>query len=402
MSDSHRPVLNSSLLEGLMAECISQIKMSLDCCYNWKNGNLTLPQNIAATKVITRDEIWNVVDVTQYHTRKATRLKQWFFIERCRRYLKEEKAIELTADSEESEDHATSLRMIIKFLGDAHLILTEDTPENIKEYLTYGGEIKPERKKRGDLYRAPVRLASKRKIAKRSGGKSQQRASGNDSGGVRKRGEGLDAGVSARGDGQNNTSLERIGGLATVNDAGIGSDSGASEESDSAESGDFGGRGNGGDRGGHSEAQGSDTDFDGHDAGGFSESDGVSERGSVQAASGDQGSIGDHSERVGFGPENMGLGRPGEDFDNGYLRSLERHGKFCGAESSAHRGEVLVMSDELNRMIEALQSAAADMARFEGGNDAAGRRVRKVCAEVGKACKSVRASVQEVRNSRKG
>jgi len=60
------------------------------------------------------------------------------------------------------------------------------------------------------------------------------------------------------------------------------------------------------------------------------------------------------------------------------------------------------MSDELNRMIEALQSAAADMARFEGGNDAAGRRVRKVCAEVGKACKSVRASVQEVRNSRKG
>ena len=60
------------------------------------------------------------------------------------------------------------------------------------------------------------------------------------------------------------------------------------------------------------------------------------------------------------------------------------------------------MSDQLNDMIEALQAAAVDMARFEGGNDAAGRRVRKVCAEVGKACKGIRADVQEVRNRRKG
>lgn len=401
MTDNHRPHLNANLLEGLMAECISQIKLSLDCCHNWKEGSLTLIQNIAATKVIARDEIWNVVDVTQYHTRKGTRPKQWLFMERCRRYLREEKAIELTADSEESADHATALKMIIKLLGDAHLILHENTPENIREYLTYGGEIK-ELKKRGNIYKAPLRLASKRKIAKRSGGKSEQGTPGNDSSRVRERGESLGASVTARNNRQNNTSLERIGGLASLDDTDIGSDSGASEEPDSAEGGEFGSRSDSGDRGSAGAAQGDHADADGYDAGGSSESDGISPRGSVQAASGDQGGLGDHSERVGFGPENMGLGRPGEDFDDGYLRSIERHRKLSGAESSAHRGEVLAMKNDLAEMIEGLQLAVADLDRFEGGNDAAGRRVRKVCAEIAKSCKGIRASVQEVRNSRKG
>ena len=60
------------------------------------------------------------------------------------------------------------------------------------------------------------------------------------------------------------------------------------------------------------------------------------------------------------------------------------------------------MKNDLAEMIEGLQLAVADLDRFEGGNDAAGRRVRKVCAEIAKSCKGIRASVQEVRNSRKG
>lgn len=48
-----------------------------------------------------------------------------------------------------------------------------------------------------------------------------------------------------------------------------------------------------------------------------------------------------------------------------------------------------------------LSNAVADAAKFDAGNDAAGRRLRKACMEVGRACKSIRADVQEVRNNRK-
>ena len=60
------------------------------------------------------------------------------------------------------------------------------------------------------------------------------------------------------------------------------------------------------------------------------------------------------------------------------------------------------MKQDLLEMIEGLQRAVEDMDRFEGGNDAAGRRVRKVCSEVAKSCKGIRVSVQELRNDRKG
>ena len=165
MTDKNLPILNANLLEGLLAECVSQIKMSLDCCRDWKKSNLSLTDNIFATKIITRDEVWNVVDVTQFHTAKSARKKHWYFMERCRRYLSEEKAIVLEKGSGETQGHADALQLIIKFLGDAHLILHENTPENIKEYLTYGGEIK-ELKRRGKIYTSPVRLASRRKVAK--------------------------------------------------------------------------------------------------------------------------------------------------------------------------------------------------------------------------------------------
>ena len=59
------------------------------------------------------------------------------------------------------------------------------------------------------------------------------------------------------------------------------------------------------------------------------------------------------------------------------------------------------MKADLLEMIEGLQRAVEDMDRFEKGNDAAGRRVRKVCSEVAKSCKGIRVSVQEIRNNRK-
>lgn len=48
-----------------------------------------------------------------------------------------------------------------------------------------------------------------------------------------------------------------------------------------------------------------------------------------------------------------------------------------------------------------LSNAIADAAKFDRGNDAAGRRLRKACMEAARACKSMRADIQEVRNNRK-
>ena len=404
-----KPVLSGDLLEGLFAECISQVKMSLDCCHNWKEGNLSLEENIVATKIITRDEIWNVVDVTQHHTKKTMRPKQWYFRKRCERYLKDESELEVTKDSP-VEEIAVCLKLLIKCLGDLHMILAESTPPAVREYLVHGKEAAREfeerekkRKSRGSLFKATRGLsASKRTVAKGSKGNSAPGSKGPHKGRVRKRRDDQGSGRASRGNSPDDPSLEAGGEVGAISGASVRYNTGARPRSDSSEGGEHRGRGDGGSRGGDSSPQGSDGDVNGDDAGSSSEGDGLSERGSIQAASGDQGSVGGNPERVGFGPENMGLGRPGEDFDNGYLRRIEQHGTISRSESSAHRGEVREMITELNQMIEALQGAADDMARFEGGNDAAGRRVRKVCAEVGKACKGIRADVQSIRNDRKG
>ncbi len=48
-----------------------------------------------------------------------------------------------------------------------------------------------------------------------------------------------------------------------------------------------------------------------------------------------------------------------------------------------------------------LSESLKDSEKFENGNDAAGKRVRKVCAEVANECKELRAEIQQIRNHRK-
>ena len=55
----------------------------------------------------------------------------------------------------------------------------------------------------------------------------------------------------------------------------------------------------------------------------------------------------------------------------------------------------------LDSLVEQLRHASVDGKKFDSGNDAAGRRVRKACMEVSRACKDIRAQVQEIRNLRK-
>ncbi len=56
---------------------------------------------------------------------------------------------------------------------------------------------------------------------------------------------------------------------------------------------------------------------------------------------------------------------------------------------------------QVSELLSVLSNAVADAAKFDRGNDAAGRRLRKACMEVARACKSMRADIQEVRNNRK-
>lgn len=56
----------------------------------------------------------------------------------------------------------------------------------------------------------------------------------------------------------------------------------------------------------------------------------------------------------------------------------------------------------IDGLISKLSESLKDSDKFDSGNDAAGRRLRKVCAEVGKTCKELRVDIQQIRNTRKG
>jgi hypothetical protein len=59
------------------------------------------------------------------------------------------------------------------------------------------------------------------------------------------------------------------------------------------------------------------------------------------------------------------------------------------------------MSNTLENLKQALESALAEDAKFSGGNNAAGTRARKALAEVGKLVKARRNEITAEKNARK-
>jgi molybdenum-dependent DNA-binding transcriptional regulator ModE len=55
---------------------------------------------------------------------------------------------------------------------------------------------------------------------------------------------------------------------------------------------------------------------------------------------------------------------------------------------------------EVENLIATLTDALGDAEKHEGGNNAAGTRLRKALQEVVTGCKSIRKVVQEIRNTR--
>ena len=62
----------------------------------------------------------------------------------------------------------------------------------------------------------------------------------------------------------------------------------------------------------------------------------------------------------------------------------------------------MAIKEALSALSEELANAVSDGEKFEKGNDAAGRRIRKTLMSVTKACKELRTVIQEERNARQG
>lgn len=133
-----RPVLGSNMLEGLFAELLTQVKASLDCCWEWHRTKLTQEENVVATWIVTMEETSIVVDVTQYHSMASLNKKHRYFVKRLRSFYKS--VIELDVKADDRSSMKGFLALLTMWLQDSHLILSEETPRKVREYLSTKGQ----------------------------------------------------------------------------------------------------------------------------------------------------------------------------------------------------------------------------------------------------------------------
>lgn len=129
--EKYTPVLNRYLLEGAFAECMSQVLMSLDQCRMHKETDMTINQHIRALWGITMDETGVPILLTEGRHEATLVKKHAQYIQR----LKTLRAILLDLDPNEEENASSILRSITQWIQDAHVILHEDTPKDIREYV---------------------------------------------------------------------------------------------------------------------------------------------------------------------------------------------------------------------------------------------------------------------------
>ena len=133
--EKYTPTLNRHLLEGAFAESMSQILMSLDQVRIHKDTDLTPQQHIRALWGITMDETSVPIMLTEGRHEKTLVKKQAQFIRR----LKTLRSTLVALDPNEKKNMAKILRAVTHWMQDAHLILHEDTPKEIREYLAEKG-----------------------------------------------------------------------------------------------------------------------------------------------------------------------------------------------------------------------------------------------------------------------
>ena len=135
-TEKSTPVLSSILLEGLFAEMISQIKQSLDCCQPDVRvlTGLTAEENLVVVSQVTRGEVELVIDITKNHSMASLNKKHGPFVKRLRAFYNDIKDMEI--EREDPESLEAFLRTLTTWMQDAHLLLMEDTPKQVRQYLS--------------------------------------------------------------------------------------------------------------------------------------------------------------------------------------------------------------------------------------------------------------------------
>lgn len=223
-TEGHTPVLSALLLEGLFAEMMSQIKQSLDCCRPGvrEKTELSLEENMAVVANVTHGEVDLVLDVTKNHSMASLNKKHGPYVKRLRQFKADLSEIEVK--KEDAESLAGFLRLLTMWLQDAHLILCEDTPKNIRDYLSEKGGYDKEKAQpafhvlpggRGgdDEGGADGPGPSGEASPEGTTGKDERSTDGGDKSGVRKRGNSRESRGKAWLKLADDTSVEDEGGL---------------------------------------------------------------------------------------------------------------------------------------------------------------------------------------------
>lgn len=138
---TYTPVLNRHLLEGAFSECMSQVLMSLDQCRLHKETkDMTIEQHVRALWGITMDETGVPVLLTDGRHSSTLVKKQAQYIQR----IKSLRTTLMGLDPNEKDNLAPILKAITMWIQDAHLILHEDTPSDVREYLATKGAVDDE------------------------------------------------------------------------------------------------------------------------------------------------------------------------------------------------------------------------------------------------------------------
>ena len=132
LKEKYTPVLNGHLIEGAFAECMSQVLMSLDQCRLYRETDMTINQHVRALWGITMDETGIPMMLTENRSEGSLRTKHIYYRDRLETLRENLKRL----DPNEEANLSDILKEITSWLQDSHLILHEDTGNDVREYLS--------------------------------------------------------------------------------------------------------------------------------------------------------------------------------------------------------------------------------------------------------------------------
>tara|TARA_R110002050_G_scaffold174854_3_gene307758 strand:+ start:3670 stop:4137 length:468 start_codon:yes stop_codon:yes gene_type:complete len=134
--DSHKPVLNSYLLEGAFVGCMDQVMQSIDCCRTHEvTPEMDLPAHIRALHNISIKEMEDALLLVDERHESTLNKKHRGFVKRTRTVRDALTELETGTNS----GQATVLRLVLNWIQDAHLIMHEDTDQSVRSYLSEKG-----------------------------------------------------------------------------------------------------------------------------------------------------------------------------------------------------------------------------------------------------------------------